>query len=81
MNTIQYTIRLIPPKIDAALRQQARRSGKSLNEVVVDTLAKGTGMKPDESFTDLDWFIGKGSLGDAFVDSLAWLDKAPKEIK
>ena len=40
----QYTIRGIPPAVDAALRQRARASGKSLNQSAVDALAEGAGM-------------------------------------
>ena len=40
---MQYTTRGIPPALDAAIRQRARRQGKSLNEVVVAALAQGLG--------------------------------------
>jgi plasmid stability protein len=45
---IRYTIRGIPSAVDAALRQRARASGKSLNEVAVDALteAAGIGFRP-----------------------------------
>lgn len=84
MKSIQYTIRSIPSKIDHRLRVQAKQSGKSLNEIVVQTLAKGTGVEPNEKvYHDLDWF--KGSLSEKEVrqweESMKWLDSAPKEIK
>lgn len=41
---MQYTVRGIPPALDAALRQRARARGKSLNEQAVDALAKGVGL-------------------------------------
>lgn len=40
----QYTIRSIPPAVDAALRARAKAEGKSLNEVTVDALARGAGL-------------------------------------
>lgn len=40
---MQYTIRGIPPAVDAALRQRARAAGRSLNETAVDALAEGSG--------------------------------------
>ena len=40
---MQYTIRGIPPALDAAIRQRARREGKSLNEVTLAALAQGLG--------------------------------------
>jgi hypothetical protein len=41
---MQYTIRGIPPAVDAALRRKARRTGKSLNEIAVETLTEGAGL-------------------------------------
>ena len=41
---MQYTIRGIPPALDAALRERARAAGKSLNEAAIDALAEGTGL-------------------------------------
>lgn len=42
---MQYTIRGIPAAVDDALREKARRSGKSLNEAAVDALTEGAGLK------------------------------------
>jgi hypothetical protein len=41
---MQYTIRKIPNSLDAALRRRAKEQGKSLNEVTIEALARGTGM-------------------------------------
>ena len=41
---MQYTIRGIPAAVDEALRQRARRAGKSLNEAAIDALAEGSGV-------------------------------------
>jgi hypothetical protein len=41
---MQYTIRRIPPAVDAALRRKARAEGKSLNEAAVDALVEGAGL-------------------------------------
>jgi len=40
---MQYTTRGIPPALDVAIRQRARREGKSLNEVALAALAQGLG--------------------------------------
>lgn len=40
---MQYTMRGIPPALDAAIRERARQEGKSLNEVAVSALAQGLG--------------------------------------
>ncbi len=39
----QYTIRNIPSRVDRALRQRARASGKSFNQTVLDALVVGSG--------------------------------------
>jgi hypothetical protein len=41
---MQYTVRGIPAVVDAALRQRARTSGKSLNAAAVEALAEGAGL-------------------------------------
>ncbi len=80
MNSIQYTVRSIPTKLDQALRQRSKATGKSLNEVVIATLEKGAGVSSTSSFDDLDWFIGSKSLGDSFEKDMEWLESAPKEL-
>lgn len=40
---MQYTIRNVPNALDEALRRAAREQGKSLNDVAIDALARGTG--------------------------------------
>jgi len=82
MNDTQYTIRSIPSKVDQALRKRAKKTGKSLNEVVLEALAKGTGVTPEAVFDDLDWFIGSHSLdGKSFDEAEEWLDSLPKDIE
>lgn len=41
---MQYTFRGIPPSLDTALRERARKEGKSLNQVAVEALADGLGL-------------------------------------
>ena len=41
---MQYTLRKIPPHLDRALRDRARREGRSLNEVAVEALARAMGL-------------------------------------
>ena len=40
---MQYTIRNIPGTLDAMLRDRARKEGKSLNEMVIEALARAMG--------------------------------------
>jgi hypothetical protein len=81
MNGRQYTIRSIPAKLDTALRRRAQKSGKSLNDVLIETLTIGAGISPDTNFNDLDWFIGNKSLDTSFDRAVDWLDTVPKEIQ
>lgn len=46
---MQYTIRKIPVSLDAELRRRARQQGKSLNEVAIETLARGAGVTADQT--------------------------------
>ena len=45
---MQYTLRGIPPLLDAAIRERARSEGKSLNEVAVEALAEGLFLGEEE---------------------------------
>ncbi len=53
---MQYTIRNIPPAVDAALRRRARARGKSLNQIALEELSKAAG--EDRLFDDLDFLAG-----------------------
>ena len=56
---MQYTLRKIPPAVDKALRQKARKEGRSLNEVVLEALARGVGIEKElVKNHDLDFAIG-----------------------
>jgi hypothetical protein len=82
MNDTQYTIRSVPPKVDQALRKHARKTGKSLNEVALEALAKGTGVTQEATFDDLDWFIGGQSLdAKSFDEAEQWLEDLPKDLE
>ncbi len=56
---MQYTIRTVPPKVDQALRARARKTGKSLNAVALEALAKGADVSDRPVvYHDLDWMFG-----------------------
>ena len=63
---MQYTIRAIPAGLDAALRRRAKATGRSLNQVAVETLAEGAGTatvpRKRRSFGDVasTWKADKG---------------------
>jgi hypothetical protein len=65
--SIQYTIRGIPPEVDRILRQRAARRKQSLNQVVVDELTTAAqGRKAD--FSDL---VGQWTPDRRFDDIMA----------
>ena len=41
---MQYTLRDVPPPLDAELRRRAKAEGKSLNTVALEALIRGTGL-------------------------------------
>ncbi len=82
MKRIQYTIRSIPPTVDSKLREHAKRTGKSLNEVAVEALKAGAGVsgKP-VTYTELDSIFGAGIADcDAFDDAQNWQEALPNPL-
>jgi hypothetical protein len=53
----QYTVRGVSSSIDQLLREQAKKSNLSLNDVVLMALKKGLGLN-ESSHDDLDHLIG-----------------------
>lgn len=45
---VQYTLRNVPRAVDKALRELARRQGRSLNEVAIEALARACGVADEE---------------------------------
>lgn len=82
MSNIQYTIRSIPEPVDRFLRNDAKKSGKSLNRVIVEALEKATGTSQTvQRFNDLDHLFGRG-IGDrkAFDEAMEWQDSLPVDM-
>ena len=62
----QYTIRGIPAEVDRALREKAKRSGRSLNQAILDELMASTlGTKQKADFSDL---VGRWAPDPEFDD-------------
>lgn len=40
---MQYTLRGVPPAVDRAIRERARSTGRSLNDVAIEALAESSG--------------------------------------
>ena len=78
---MQYTIRNVPDTLDEALRRAAREQGKSLNEVTLDTLARGAGVtgesRPQRDLRDI---AGTWSKNPAFDRAQAAQDTIDAEM-
>ncbi len=80
MTSIQYTVRGISPDLDAEFRREARSSGKTLNALVVETLASAKLPSAAVTHDDLDWFIGEAQGDQSELDGAQeWLDALPAE--
>jgi hypothetical protein len=80
MNSIQYTVRGVPPDLDAELRREAQTTGKTLNALVVETLEHAKLPSSAVTHDDLDWFVGSASDDKGSSDAAqAWLDALPAE--
>jgi plasmid stability protein len=78
---MQYTIRNVPNYLDAALRVSAREQGKSLNEVAIETLARGLGLgQARVRQRDLSDIAGSWRKDPAFERALAAQDTVDEEM-
>jgi hypothetical protein len=77
MNSIQYTVRGVPPKLDTELRRESRATGKTLNSLLVETLVQAKLQPSEVVHDDLDWFVGSMDVGEDFDAAQAWLDDLP----
>ena len=78
---MQYTIRNIPGTLDEALRAAARKRGKSLNEVAIEALARGTGVTGERGRQrDLGDIAGTWRKDPAFDSALAAQDTIDKDM-
>jgi hypothetical protein len=78
---MQYTIRNIPEILDELLRRSAREQGKSLNEVAIEALVRGTGLAESRSpQRDLGGIAGTWRKDPAFDRALADQDKIDPEL-
>lgn len=78
---MQYTIRNVPETLDEALRRAARERGKSLNEVAIETLARGAGITQERSRQrDLGDIAGTWRKDAAFDSALAAQDAIDEEM-
>jgi hypothetical protein len=80
MSGIQYTVRGVPLDLDAELRREAKTTGKTLNALVVETLAQAKLPSSAVVHDDLDWLVGTAPGGESGQDAAqAWLDALPTD--
>lgn len=80
MNKKQYTIRQIPDNLDIALRSKARLLGKSLNKVLLESLAQGLGVHEESAkYHDLDYLAGSWKDDPAFEEALKDFEKIDED--
>jgi len=78
---MQYTIRNVPDYLDAALRVKAREQGKSLNEVAVEALARGSGLGDSRVHQrDMSDIAGSWKKDPAFDRAIAGQDTVDEEM-
>jgi hypothetical protein len=78
---MQYTIRKVPNSLDEALRRTARERGKSLNDVAIEALARGTGVAGErDRRRDLGDIAGTWRKDPAFDSALAAQDAIDEEM-
>lgn len=78
---MQYTIRGIPPAVDAALRERARVTGKSLNEIAVEALAEGAGVTGNpKKRRNLRDIAGGRQIEKSVLTALADQDRVDEEL-
>lgn len=71
-HSIQYTIRNIPAEVDRRLRDSAHQLHRSLNQTLLDLLARAAGVSATTtSYRDLDAFFGSWTKDTAVDQALA----------
>lgn len=81
MKTTQYTVRGIKPKLDYAVRQQARERGVSINSVLLDALTIGLNLGDDtKQYHDLDELAGTWQESDEVNEVLNSMRQIDQDI-
>ncbi len=78
---IQYTLRGVPERIDAKLRETAAEYRLSLNAAALEALARGLGLEGiPVAHHDLDDLAGTWEPDEAFDRALADMDRVDPEV-
>jgi hypothetical protein len=78
---MQYTLRNIPEALDEALRERARSENKSLNQVVLEALARAFGVgRRATRHRDLSDLKGRWLEDPDFEQAIADQDRVDEEM-
>lgn len=71
-DNIQYTIRNVPAPVSRYLKKRSQLTGRSINSIVIEELAKSAGLSPqsttpDSAYGRLQRFFGGGFDAEAAV--------------
>ena len=81
MKSVQYTIRGIPERLDARIRERAAEEGKSLNATVLQVLKAGLGFGADQvRYDDLDDLAGTWVHDPEFDRAVEEMDRIDPEL-
>lgn len=80
-DSIQYTIRSIPQKVNDAIRAYSEREGCSLNQAVLNALSKGAGTSDQPVIHhDLDFMAGTWIRDEHCDRALEEFDRIDEEM-
>ncbi len=78
---MQYTIRQIPEQIDRLVRQQAKKTNKSLNAVLLAILKRGVGVADEPvEYHDLDELAGSWETDPDFDAAMEAFESVDEEL-
>ena len=81
MKTTQYTIRKVPEQVDRLVRQQAKKTYKSLNAVLLAILKRGVGMADEPvEYHDLDELAGSWVADPDFDAAIEAFESIDEEL-
>ena len=80
MKGLQYTIRKVPRNVDDALRRRAKQTGKSLNQVLLESLRESAGVSEEAArYSDLDDLAGTWKNDKAFEEAIRSFEKIDQD--
>ncbi|HYU34624.1 MAG TPA: hypothetical protein VEW48_20935 [Thermoanaerobaculia bacterium] len=78
---MQYTLRDVPPPVDAELRRRSKAEGKSLNTVVIEALIRGAGLSEiPVRYRDLSDIAGTWQEDPEFDQAIAEQDQIDERL-